>query len=234
MKTSIKQIANKNSIEIFKVGNLTHKFPMHIHRKICIGKIDSGSMILFMDNQEIKLYKDDFYFIPVNKPHSCYVEDNGQVSYTVLCVDKIQILINAANDKIFKNIVQNENLERLIDFAVKKNTGGITYNNCIISNTINYIETYYMNPMPILSLSKVLKINKYHLLHIFKKEIGLSLHQYILQTRIKKAKERAMDQSDSLDLGLSCGFYDQSHFIRCFKKHVGVTPKLFIASLMTN
>jgi AraC-like DNA-binding protein len=234
MKTSIVQIPNDHSIEIFKVKNSAHKFPIHIHRKICIGKIDSGSKILFIDNQELKLNKDDFFIIPVNKPHSCFVQGNGQVSYSVLCFDAIKRLINAKNDKIFKSILKNENLEKLVEFVIEKNIEKVSYNNCIISKIINYIDIYYMNPLSIHTLSKLININKYYLLHLFKEVTGLSLHQYILQTRIKKAKEKAENIDESLDLGLSCGFYDQSHFIRCFKKHVGMTPKLFIDSLTYN
>ncbi len=231
MKTSIIQILNNHLIEIIKVKNSIHKFPIHIHRKICIGRIDSGSKILYLDGQELKLNKNDFFIIPANKPHSCYVEANSQVSYSVICFNGIRSLINAKKDKTFINIIQKENLEKLVEFAVKKNIEKVSHNNFAISKIINYIDNYYMNPLPVHSLSGLLNISKYHLLHLFKKETGLSLHQYIIQTRIKKAKENAENIYGSLDLGLSSGFYDQSHFIRCFKKHVGVTPKLFINSM---
>jgi AraC-like DNA-binding protein len=231
MNTSIIQITNNHSIEIFKVKDSVHNFPMHIHRKICFGRIDSGTKILLIDKIEIKLYKDDIFIVPANKPHSCHTENNGNVSYTVLCFNEIKQLINAMNDNKFKNIIRNENLERLIEFAIKGNMEKTSNKKSSISKIINYIDANYMDPLPANSLSRISNINPYHLLHIFKEQIGLSLHQYIIQIRIKKAKEKAMNQRDLLDLGLSCGFYDQSHFIHCFKKHVGVTPKLFIDSL---
>ena len=62
-------------------------------------------------------------------------------------------------------------------------------------------------------------------------ETGLSLRQYIIQARIKKARESLPVQKDSLGAGLDCGFYDQSHFIRHFKRHVGITPGTYIDSV---
>ena len=65
--------------------------------------------------------------------------------------------------------------------------------------------------------------------HQFKKSIGLTPHQYIVQQRIKMAQRLLKQRSDlSLaDVATECGFTHQSHLGRVFKEHTGITLKQY-------
>ncbi|HEY6609596.1 MAG TPA: AraC family transcriptional regulator [Pseudomonas sp.] len=59
----------------------------------------------------------------------------------------------------------------------------------------------------------------------FKQSTGMSPHDWLLSRRVEKAKELMLRTSLSLSqIGLDCGFADQSHFSRVFQKKVGVSP----------
>jgi AraC-like DNA-binding protein len=124
-----------------------------------------------------------------------------------------------------------EDINSLVQYAVKNTTTNSFAHGFKINNLLKYIDDNYMRQLSISSLAKMIGSSPYHLLHTFKKNIGISLHQYILQTRIKKAKEVCLSQNNTVELALQCGFYDQSHFIRYFKIHVGITPEIFIHSI---
>ena len=65
--------------------------------------------------------------------------------------------------------------------------------------------------------------------HQFKKSIGLTPHQYIVQQRIEMAR-RLLKQKPDLslaDVAAECGFTHQSHLGRVFKEYTGITLKQY-------
>jgi AraC family transcriptional regulator len=59
----------------------------------------------------------------------------------------------------------------------------------------------------------------------FRRTMGLAPHQWLMRKRIERAKELLLIEGLGLaDVGVACGFVDQSHFTRVFAKHNGCTP----------
>ena len=58
----------------------------------------------------------------------------------------------------------------------------------------------------------------------FARSFGLSPHQFLLQSQIRQAKQLLQMGATMADVACQAGFYDQSHFIRHFKKRLGITP----------
>jgi AraC-like DNA-binding protein len=77
-------------------------------------------------------------------------------------------------------------------------------------------------------LAERLHFSKYYLCHFFKKEFGVTIHQYIMQRRIYEAKKMLINSDISIhELAVKVGFSTASNFIRSFKKYVQTTPKQF-------
>ena len=74
-----------------------------------------------------------------------------------------------------------------------------------------------------------LDIHPVYLCQQFPLFFNCTFGEYIRKLRIEKAVKYMLDQEEiSLtEIGYNCGFADQSHFIRTFKKNVGVTPLRF-------
>jgi AraC family transcriptional regulator len=89
----------------------------------------------------------------------------------------------------------------------------------------DYINTHLDLDLKLTELSTIAQISPYHFLRLFKKSVGITPHQYILQQRIDRAKY--LLQSSNLDISeiaFRVGFCDSSHLTRCFKNSLGKTP----------
>jgi AraC-like DNA-binding protein len=74
-------------------------------------------------------------------------------------------------------------------------------------------------------LSGKVDIHPVHLSRDFQKYFHCSLGQYIRKLKIQKSMSLLPQKETSLsDITFECGFADQSHFNRCFKEIIGITP----------
>lgn len=68
----------------------------------------------------------------------------------------------------------------------------------------------------------------------FKKEMNISIHNYILRRKISEAKVMLKSNYPINDISLLLGFSDTSHFTKVFKKITGTTPKNIRCQLILN
>lgn len=89
-----------------------------------------------------------------------------------------------------------------------------------------YVKENYMNEISFLDLAKVCHVSRSHLSALFKKEVGCSFPEYLVNFRIHKAakllKEENLRVSEVAEL---VGYQDVAHFSKIFKKYMGVSPK---------
>ena len=56
-------------------------------------------------------------------------------------------------------------------------------------------------------------VSKYHIAHIFKEQMGLSVHQYILKKRMQASKAAILGETSITDVYTMFGFKDYSRFL---------------------
>jgi AraC-like DNA-binding protein len=69
-----------------------------------------------------------------------------------------------------------------------------------------------------------------HLVRCFTQTFGISPHQYQVARRIDAARGRLLDGEPIALVAAGVGFYDQAHFTRQFKRHVGTPPGRYASS----
>ncbi|MBV6626077.1 MAG: helix-turn-helix transcriptional regulator [Rivularia sp. (in: Bacteria)] len=80
----------------------------------------------------------------------------------------------------------------------------------------------------LLELAKYLDMSQFHFCREFKKSVGVTPHHYIMQQRVKMAKQVLKQQKLSIaEVAVECGFSNQSHLGRVFKQHTGTTPRRY-------
>jgi AraC-like DNA-binding protein len=69
-----------------------------------------------------------------------------------------------------------------------------------------------------------------HLVRSFTQTFGIAPHRYVVARRIDAARRRLLDGEPIALVAAGVGFYDQAHFTRQFKRHVGTPPGRYALS----
>ncbi|WP_394788737.1 helix-turn-helix domain-containing protein [Rhodoferax sp.] len=99
---------------------------------------------------------------------------------------------------------------------------------------IEYLRANFDRKIILEDLAKICQINPYVLLRQFRKDVGVSPHDYLQAYRIYRAKQYLQLGLTYSEVALLCGFSDQSHFNRQFKKKLGISPGQYIGNCAVN
>ena len=94
-------------------------------------------------------------------------------------------------------------------------------------NLLHYIEDHLEEDLSLDHLAQIFFVSKYHIAHMFKETIGLSIHQYIMKKRLAVCRDAILSHTGISKAYIQCGFKDYSSFYRAFKKEFGMSPKEF-------
>jgi AraC-like DNA-binding protein len=82
-------------------------------------------------------------------------------------------------------------------------------------------------PVSLAELSAVAGLSRFELVRRFGAETGLTPHTFQTQLRVRRARRMLGDGVPPAAVAADCGFADQPHLSRVFKRYVGVSPGRF-------
>ncbi|ACM60042.1 AraC-like DNA-binding protein [Caldicellulosiruptor bescii] len=94
-----------------------------------------------------------------------------------------------------------------------------------IERIIEYIKNHYMEEITLDDLAKMVYLSPTYLSYLFKKQLGVTFKEYLINIRLKKSKE--LIETTDLPIGeisKMVGIEDQNYFSRLFKRKYGVSP----------
>ncbi|HAK43262.1 MAG TPA: hypothetical protein DCM59_11875 [Clostridium sp.] len=104
-----------------------------------------------------------------------------------------------------------------------------TKNKCYSKTIIfckNYIYSHLYEDLNREAIAKAVNLNPSYLSVLFKKEVGISMSEYIQQTKINESINLLTFTNTSIHQICSLlNFTDQSYFTKIFRKFTGTTPK---------
>ncbi len=87
-----------------------------------------------------------------------------------------------------------------------------------------YMEAHLDRDVTLDDLSRAAKLSPFHLARTFHKATGLPPHAWLLQARVRRARQLMGTSMRLADIALETGFTDQSHLTHAFRRQVGITP----------
>lgn len=158
-----------------------------------------------------------------------------------LYVDNLEPDIDNFIKKLSKNIKSNDTyyslevsgdiysfLMKLKKYILKNSPSSSKYLT-IVQPIVKYLETHYAEDIRNADLASIVSYSTQYMTRLFKEVFHISPYQYLLDIRIRKAKELLANQP-SISIQEVCsltGFYDSSYFISVFKKSEHITPYAF-------
>lgn len=95
----------------------------------------------------------------------------------------------------------------------------------LYQNLLMYIEDHLEDSMTLDQLAREFYVSKYHIAHVFKENVGMSIHQYITKKRLAACRDAILGGTGITEAYLMFGFGDYTSFYRAFKKEYGMSPK---------
>jgi AraC family transcriptional regulator len=93
---------------------------------------------------------------------------------------------------------------------------------------IEYINANLASKLTLAEIAKVVALCKSHFSRAFKTSLGVSPWAYIIMARVERAKRMIRATREPLsEIASACGFADQAHLCRVFRRWVGVTPGIW-------
>jgi AraC-like DNA-binding protein len=235
-------------ISIICGRGFSKKFPTHRHKSLSLGMVLKGSRMLTILKSKYIIAEGDVFMINSNESHS--IGETLQHEHDYIVISLLPSLVSGyfGSFPVFENIIESpvlsQQLEKLFHTLIQKNVIKHIDLPLLLEEMCRFrkndIETQMIDTrleklkdlldnkitenFSLTTLSDKVAISKFHLSRLFKNYTGMAPHQYLLDNRLRFAREMLESGYQISDIAIAAGFYDTSHFIRHFLKYFGVSP----------
>jgi AraC-like DNA-binding protein len=93
-----------------------------------------------------------------------------------------------------------------------------------------YLHEHWEQSVSLAALSSAVGLSRFELVRRFRQQTGLTPHAFQTNLRIERARTMLSAGEPIAQVAATCGFADQPHLTRTFRRAVGVTPGRFTAT----
>ena len=182
--------------------NATQSYPTHTHTAhITFGYITDGTVRIVKNGRDYLYHAGECFCIMPDIPHEVEPVDGAAYSMVAICIPT----------------------DKNVDMHNDENN----YVNRLKQIILNAPEEIFL----IADMAHCISVSPYHMIRQFKAVCGLTPHQFQIQCRVRKAQKLLEEGKSVTEAAYATGFCDQSHFDRCFRKIVRLTPSAYKQSV---
>lgn len=218
-----------------KYGDILLVPPKVSHRPIIHSQDTPYRRFIFWISQEycnflLQLSPDYLYLMQYVQTSKNYIFHNDKITFHTV-QSKILRLLEEMHGKRFARNTQislcvNDLILCLNRLVYERNNTDAQKEELDLYQQITlYIEDHLDEDLSLETLAKEFYVSKYHIAHVFKEKLGMSIHQYITKKRLALCRETILGKDSITEIYQTFGFGDYSSFYRAFKKEYGISPK---------
>lgn len=183
-------------------------------------------------NHLIQSSPDYAYIMQYVETKKRYLFHTDQIEFNAVQSNIFRLLEEMHSKKFGReaqiSVCVNDLVLRINRLAYEQNTPQKKiYEHQLYQMITSYIEEHLEEDLSLDTLSQKFFVSKFHIAHVFKDNIGMSIHQYITKKRLSLCKEAIAGKRSITEIYHTFGFGDYSSFYRAFKKEYGISPKDF-------
>ena len=91
-----------------------------------------------------------------------------------------------------------------------------------------WLDAHAHAPVDLATTARAVSLSMFHFLRVFAQVLGVTPHQYLLRSRVRRAARLLVEDTQSItDIAFEVGFGDLSNFVRTFHRAAGMPPGEF-------
>lgn len=141
-----------------------------------------------------------------------------------------EIVFAFRNEQTLSEVRLSQKLYTLLVATVDtaSQEAGQAEENDTVSKAMHFIQEQYMNPISLLDVATHVNMSQFHFSRLFKKDCGYSPHEYLILTRLNRAKHLLKTTGLPVKvIAQKVGYQNVSSFTNAFTDRVGISPTLF-------
>ncbi|BCS89390.1 AraC family transcriptional regulator [Pseudodesulfovibrio sediminis] len=227
----------------------------HSHESLTFGIVMVGRRTIQYGSESFEARPGSVIFIPPEHTHACpesdaceYVMCNipcplvSMLGFTTICQDHHTPIVDSP--VLFGKIIRfaesvgcstfamecQEQLVTILAALLRENTHADepkTTPPDHLAQAAAYLHRHPCESVRLDTLADIARLSPCRFSRCFTWAYGMPPHEYHNQLRVREAKERITKGMLLADVAAHCGFSDQSHMNRVFKKTMGMTPGVY-------
>ncbi len=141
-----------------------------------------------------------------------------------------EIVFAFRNEQTLSEVRLSQKLYTLLVATVDtaSQEAGQAEENDTVSKAMHFIQEQYMNPISLLDVATHVNMSQFHFFRLFRKDCGYSPHEYLILTRLNRAKHLLKTTGLPVKvIAQKVGYQNVSSFTNAFTDRVGISPTLF-------
>lgn len=98
----------------------------------------------------------------------------------------------------------------------------------IVEDVKRHMSQRFCDKLDLDELAMLTGVSSGHLARIFRRQAGLSIHQFMVELRLRASLDLLLEMRNIADVAAQLGFTHHSHFTAAFGKAFGTTPSAYI------
>lgn len=132
-------------------------------------------------------------------------------------------LSNAISDMFICDRIRSESDQQRMPMRQFNSVGMCTPK---LVDVIELMENNLEEPIELDELASFVDVSRRQIERMFHRHLDCSPSRYYLKLRLERARKLLKQSNMSIvEISMACGFISTPHFSRCYRKHIGVSPR---------
>jgi AraC family transcriptional regulator len=94
-----------------------------------------------------------------------------------------------------------------------------------LRSVVDFVDAQLGADVSLIALAQQAHVSPFHFARLFRRTLGVPPHQFVLRLRVQRARRLMKTRTLSLAaIAVECGFHDQPHLTKAFRRVLGTTP----------